>query len=381
MSEDHATEIAEPAEPASADHWLARAQVLLVDDSRMMRAVLKKALGEIGFRNVVEAVDGGDAVAKMLAAPFDLVLLDMEMPVMTGLEVLAAMNLAPALKGLPVIVISGADQIDMAVQCIEAGAEDYLTKPPNLTLLRARVSTSLEKKRLRDLERLRLLQLQAEKELVEREREKSERLLLNILPSAIAGRLKGGEKSIANGHEIVSVMFADLCGFTALSRKTTPADLVSMLNGIFTAFDHIVEKHGVEKIKTIGDCYMLVGGIPLHRDDHAAAVADCALEMLAALAALNRETGTELQMRVGIHTGPVVAGVIGKIKFTYDLWGDTVNVASRMESSGQPGRVHISEQTEAQLRGRFPLEDRGFVECKGLGPVKTFFLNSPVSAG
>jgi class 3 adenylate cyclase len=375
LSEDHATE---PAEPASAGHWLARAQVLLVDDSRMMRAVLKKALGEIGFQNVVEAVDGADAVAKMQAAPFDLVLLDMEMPVMTGLEVLAAMNLAPALKGLPVIVISGADQIDMAVQCIEAGAEDYLTKPPNLTLLRARVSTSLEKKRLRDLERLRLLQLQTEKELVEREREKSERLLLNILPSAIAGRLKGGEKSIANGHEIVSVMFADLCGFTALSRKTTPADLVSMLNGIFTAFDHIVEEHGVEKIKTIGDCYMLVGGIPLHRDDHAAAVAECALEMLDALAALNRESGTELQMRVGIHTGPVVAGVIGKIKFTYDLWGDTVNVASRMESSGQPGRVHLSEQTAEQLQGRFLLEDRGFVECKGLGAVKTFFLNGRV---
>jgi len=384
LSEHHATQIAEPAEPAepaSADHWLAKAQVLLVDDSRMMRAVLKKALGEIGFQNVVEAVDGADAVAKMLAAPFDLVLLDMEMPVMTGLEVLAAMNLAPDLKGLPVIVISGADQIDMAVQCIEAGAEDYLTKPPNLTLLRARVSTSLEKKRLRDLERLRLLQLQTEKELVEREREKSERLLLNILPSAIAGRLKGGEKSIANGHEIVSVMFADLCGFTALSRKTTPADLVSMLNGIFTAFDHIVEERGVEKIKTIGDCYMLVGGIPLHRGDHAAAVAECALEMLDALADLNRANGTDLQMRVGIHTGPVVAGVIGKIKFTYDLWGDTVNVASRMESSGQPGRIHLSEQTAEQLQGRFLLEDRGFVECKGLGAVKTFFLNGRVPAG
>ena len=378
MSEDQGTEI---AEPVSADRWLAKAQVLLVDDSRTMRAILKKALGEIGFENVVEAVDGGDAVAKMQAAPFDLVLLDMEMPVMTGLQVLAAMNLAPDLKGLPVIVISGADQIDMAVQCIEAGAEDYLTKPPNLTLLRARVSTSLEKKRLRDLERLRLIQLQAEKELVEREREKSERLLLNILPSAIAGRLKGGEKSIANGHATVTVMFADLCGFTALSRKTSPADLVSMLNGIFTAFDHIVEEHGVEKIKTIGDCYMLVGGIPLHRDDHAAAVAECALEMIAALEAINRANGTELQMRVGIHTGPVVAGVIGKIKFTYDLWGDTVNVASRMESSGQPGRIHLSEQTAEQLQGRFLLEDRGFVECKGLGAVKTFFLNGPISAG
>ena len=378
MSEDQGTEI---AEPVSTARWLAKAQVLLVDDSRVMRAMLKKALGEIGFENVVEAFDGADAVAKMHSASFDLVLLDMEMPVMTGLEVLAAMNLAPDLKGLPVIVISGADQIDMAVQCIEAGAEDYLTKPPNLTLLRARVTTSLEKKRLRDLERLRLVQLQTEKELVEREREKSERLLLNILPSAIAGRLKGGEKSIANGHATVTVMFADLCGFTALSRKTSPADLVSMLNGIFTAFDHIVEEHGVEKIKTIGDCYMLVGGIPLHRDDHAAAVAECALEMIAALEAINRANGTELQMRVGIHTGPVVAGVIGKIKFTYDLWGDTVNVASRMESSGQPGRIHLSEQTAEQLQGRFLLEDRGFVECKGLGAVKTFFLNGPISAG
>ena len=378
MSEDQGTEI---AEPVSTARWLAKAQVLLVDDSRVMRAMLKKALGEIGFENVVEAFDGADAVAKMHSAPFDLVLLDMEMPVMTGLEVLAAMNLAPDLKGLPVIVISGADQIDMAVQCIEAGAEDYLTKPPNLTLLRARVTTSLEKKRLRDLERLRLVQLQTEKELVEREREKSERLLLNILPSAIAGRLKGGEKSIANRHEIVSVLFADLCGFTAMSRKTSPADLVSMLNQIFTAFDHIVEEHGVEKIKTIGDCYMLVGGIPLQRDDHAAAVAECALEMIAALEGINRANGTELQMRVGIHTGPVVAGVIGKIKFTYDLWGDTVNVASRMESSGQPDRIHLSEQTAEQLQGRYLLEDRGFVECKGLGAVKTFFLNGPMSVG
>ena len=378
MSEDQGTEI---AEPVSTARWLAKAQVLLVDDSRVMRAMLKKALGEIGFENVVEAFDGADAVAKMHSASFDLVLLDMEMPVMTGLEVLAAMNLAPDLKGVPVIVISGADQIDMAVQCIEAGAEDYLTKPPNLTLLRARVTTSLEKKRLRDLERLRLVQLQTEKELVEREREKSERLLLNILPSAIAGRLKGGEKSIANRHEIVSVLFADLCGFTAMSRKTSPADLVSMLNQIFTAFDHIVEEHGVEKIKTIGDCYMLVGGIPLQRDDHAAAVAECALEMIAALEGINRANGTELQMRVGIHTGPVVAGVIGKIKFTYDLWGDTVNVASRMESSGQPDRIHLSEQTAEQLQGRYLLEDRGFVECKGLGAVKTFFLNGPMSVG
>jgi len=373
----------ESAPPGSADsrtesqqvpEALKTAEVLLVDDSRMMRAVLKRSLVDLGFTNVTEAVDGGDAVGKMHEKSFDLVLLDMEMPVMSGIEVLAAINVNPTLRGVPVIVISGADQTERAVQCIEAGAEDYLTKPPNLTLLRARVTTSLEKKRLRDLDRLRLKQLQAEKELVEMEQEKSERLLLNILPRAIAGRLKGGEKAIANRHEVVTVMFADLCGFTAMSRQTTPADLVAMLNGIFTAFDLIVERHGVEKIKTIGDCYMLVGGLPTHRDDHAAVVADTALEMIAALDQINRTNGTVLQMRVGIHTGPVVAGVIGKIKFTYDLWGDTVNVASRMESTGMPGKVHISEQTQQALEGRFTLENRGFVECKGLGAVQTYFL-------
>ena len=360
--------------PEEVSESLKSAEVLVVDDSRMMRAGLTRSLKQLGFTNISEAVDGRDALVKLEEKSFDLMLLDMEMPEMNGMEVLAAMNLNPKLGGVPVIVISGSDEIEKAVQCIEAGAEDYLTKPPHQTLLRARVTTSLEKKRLRDLDKLRFAQLQAEKELVELEKEKSERLLLNILPGAIAGRLKGGEKNIANGHTTVSVMFADLCGFTALSRKTNPADLVTMLNGIFTAFDTIVEKHGVEKIKTIGDCYMMVGGLPTHRDDHAKVVAAAALEMVQALDHLNQVNGTELKMRVGIHTGPVVAGVIGKIKFTYDLWGDTVNVASRMESSGMPGMVHLSEQTEQELRGHFLLEERGFVECKGLGQVKTFFL-------
>jgi len=360
--------------PEQVSGILKKAEVLVVDDSRMMRAALSRSLRELGFTNISEAVDGSDAINKLLEKPYDLMLLDMEMPVMNGMEVLAAMQIDSRFGGVPVIVISAADQIEKAVQCIEAGAEDYLPKPPPLTLLRARVTTALEKKRLRDLDRLRFAQLQAEKELVELEKEKSEKLLLNILPGAIAGRLKSGEKTIANGHATVSVMFADLCGFTALSRKTNPAQLVEMLNGIFTAFDLIVEKHGVEKIKTIGDCYMMVGGLPTHRDDHAQVVADVALEMLMALDRLNQINGTDLKMRVGIHTGPVVAGVIGKIKFTYDLWGDTVNVASRMESSGLPGMVHLSEQTQEALKGKFMLEERGFVECKGLGQVKTFFL-------
>ena len=349
--------------------------ILVVDDSRLMRIVLTKALQELGFTNISEAVDGRDAIKKLSEGSYELMLLDMEMPEMNGIEVLIAKNTVPKLKEVPTIVISATEQVDLAVKCIEAGAEDYLLKPPNNTLLRARVTTSLEKKRLRDMDRILFARLQEEKELVEIEKEKSEHLLLNILPGTIAGRLKAGEKTIANGHQIVSVLFADLCGFTKLSRKTSPADLVSMLNEIFTTFDDIVKNHGVEKIKTIGDCYMLVGGLPNPRDDHAHAVADTALEMVQALERINKNRDIDLAMRIGIHSGPVVAGVICKIKFTYDIWGDTVNVASRMESSGLPGKIHISEQTMAELNSQFNLEERGMVECKGLGQVKTFFVN------
>ena len=351
------------------------AAILVVDDSRLMRIVLTKALRELGFTNISEAVDGRDAIKKLSEGSYELMLLDMEMPEMNGIEVLIAKNTVPKLKEVPTIVISATEQVDLAVKCIEAGAEDYLLKPPKNTLLRARVTTSLEKKRLRDMDRILFARLQEEKELVEIEKEKSEHLLLNILPGTIAGRLKAGEKTIANGHQIVSVLFADLCGFTKLSRKTSPADLVSMLNEIFTTFDDIVKNHGVEKIKTIGDCYMLVGGLPNPRDDHAHAVADTALEMVQALERINKNRDIDLAMRIGIHSGPVVAGVIGKIKFTYDIWGDTVNVASRMESSGLPGKIHISEQTMAELNSQFNLEERGMVECKGLGQVKTFFVN------
>ena len=353
---------------------LQEASVLVVDDSRMMRLALIRALNGLGFRNITEAANGRQALDIAVAKTFDLMLLDMEMPEMTGMEVLNAMKDMPELSGLPVIVVSGAEQVENAVQCIELGAEDFLPKPFSPTLLRARVTSSIEKKRLRDLDRLRLQQLQTEKELLQIEKDKSENLLLNILPKAVADRLKGGERTIANGHATVTVLFADLVGFTELARRTTPADLVSLLNGIFTAFDLLVERHELEKIKTIGDSYMLAGGIPIHRADHAQAVADIALEMIQTLSALNAERGTSLRVRIGINTGPIVAGVIGKRKFTYDLWGDTVNLASRMESSGVPGLVHVSESTYEALKGDFDLEERGITQVKGVGEVRTYFL-------
>lgn len=365
----------EPAVPP-----LQQAAVLVVDDSRTMRLALIRALNAIGFHNIKEATNGRHALEMVHAQSFDLMLLDMEMPEMNGMEVLVALKADREAGGLPVIVISGAEQIESAVNCIELGAEDFLPKPFNPTLLRARVTSSVEKKRLRDLDRLRLAQLREEKELLEIEKDKSERLLLNILPRLIAERLKHGEHTIANGHAMVTVMFADLVGFTALSRRTPPAELVGILNGIFTAFDLLVEKHGLEKIKTIGDSYMLAGGIPLERPDHAEAVADIALEMIDALDRLNHENGTELKMRVGINTGPIVAGVIGKRKFTYDLWGDTVNLASRMESSGLPGMIHVSESTHRALQESFVLTERGITQCKGIGDVLTYFLQGRKAA-
>ena len=315
------------------------AGILVVDDSRTLRKLLVHTLNGLGYQNITEAVDGRNALDLASQREFDLILLDIEMPVMDGFEVLQHLKSDAVLRDLPVIVISGQEQMEGAVRAIEMGAEDYLPKPYNPVLLRARVTSSLEKKRLRDLDRMRLTELQLEKEMLQIEKEKSERLLLNILPRAIADRLKGGEKTIAESYQSVTVLFADLVGFTNLSRHTDASEIVDMLNQIFTKFDHLVERHGLEKIKTIGDSYMVVGGLPVVRQNHAKVVAALALEMIQAISELNLETHTDRAIRIGINTGPVVAGIIGRKKFSYDLWGSTVNLAARLESGGLPGGI------------------------------------------
>ena len=340
---------AAPAAEAAVQNPAQTAVVLVVDDSRTLRRLLIRALNEIGVRNITEAADGREALNLVRAREFDLVLLDMEMPELDGLQVLYAIKSDPLTRAVPVIVVSGAEQFDNAVKCIEIGAEDYLPKPFNPVLLRARVMSSLEKKRLRDLDRVRLKELQCEKELLQFEKEKSERLLLNILPRPIADRLKSGERTIADNYSAVTVMFADLVGFTQFSSRTNAGELVTMLNQIFTAFDRLVERHGLEKIKTIGDSYMVVGGLPIARNDHAIAVAEMALELLEAIAIINREVGSERAIRIGINSGPVVAGVIGRKKFSYDLWGSTVNLAARLESGGMPGQIHVSPPRNPSL--------------------------------
>ncbi len=206
------------------------------------------------------------------------------------------------------------------------------------------------------------------------EKATSERLLLNVLPGPIADRLKRGESLIVDRFDAVSVMFADLAGFTSLSSRTTPEALVTMLNELFSMFDKLAEQHGLEKIKTIGDAYMVVAGIPQPIADHATAIAHMAIDMIAGIDAYAKRTGTPLSIRIGIHTGSVVAGVIGTKKFIYDLWGDTVNTASRMESTGIPGRIQVTETTFKLLESQFELEPRGPIEIKGKGSMNTFLL-------
>lgn len=210
----------------------------------------------------------------------------------------------------------------------------------------------------------------------------NERLLLNILPPSIAERLRGGETVIADRFDDMAVLFADVVGFTSLSARLSPAEVIDLLNRVFTMCDELAERHGLEKIKTIGDAYMVVGGLPREPGSDGVApppsgpadVADMGLAMIEELAGLRDTAGAKVEIRIGMHVGPAVAGVIGLKKFIYDVWGDTVNTASRMESTGVPGRLQVTAETRERLAKAFELERRGIVEVKGKGPIETWFV-------
>jgi len=208
----------------------------------------------------------------------------------------------------------------------------------------------------------------------ERALAESERLLLNVLPAPVAARLKESDQIIADGFGEVTVLFADIVGFTGLAERLAPREIVLLLDRVFSSWDALAARHGLEKIKTIGDAYMVAGGLPEQREDHVEAVANMALEMNAELQSCLASVGRTLEVRIGIDTGPVVAGVIGRARFIYDLWGDTVNTASRMESHGLPGAVHVTERVYQRLRPTFELQSRGPIEIKGKGRLSTYLL-------
>ena len=343
-------------------------RILIVDDNASNRDVLERRLMREGHQ-VATAANGTSALELVVEQTFDLILLDLIMPEMSGFEVLRRLKAAEHTSHIPVIVISALDELDSVVRCIEAGAEDYLTKPFNPILLRARIGASLEKKWLRDREKKFVADL-------EQEKARSETLLLNILPQSIVNRMRKGEMVIADRIGAATILFCDLVGFTTLSQELTADRTIDFLSKIFSEFDRLAAEFGVEKIKTIGDAYMVAAGIPEAQSNHADRIALLAPRMLGAVSAIAEATELKLEARIGIHTGPITAGVIGTHKFVYDVWGDTVNTASRMESQSLPGRIQVSAATRAALGDRFKLERRGIIEVKGKGMMETYFLSS-----
>jgi class 3 adenylate cyclase len=214
----------------------------------------------------------------------------------------------------------------------------------------------------------------------ERALAESERLLLNVLPQPVAARLKKQPGIIADDCPGVTVLFADIVGFTSLSERLSAPDLVALLDRVFASWDDIAQRHGVEKIKTIGDAYMVAGGVPVPRDDHVEAIAEMALAMGPAAARCAADMGRPVEVRIGIDSGPAVAGVIGRAKFIYDLWGDTVNTASRMESHAQVGTIQVTERVYERLRHRYELRPRGTIDVKGKGPMACYVLVGPLRA-
>lgn len=346
-------------------------RILVVDDHESNRDLLVRRLTR-DAHTVTTAADGEEALSLVEEQTFDLILLDLMMPGISGYDVLVRLKGDPRHRDIPVIMISALDQIDSVARCIEAGAEDYMPKPFDPVLLRARINACIEKKRLREREKIFVEQLRIEKE-------KSEALLLNILPMPIVSRLNLGETVIADHIPDATILFADLVGFTGLSAQLSATRLIKLLNMLFSEFDRLSIEFGLEKIKTIGDAYMVAGGLTSVIAEHASAAAHMALGMVDVSRATSDLLGLPLQLRIGIHTGPVVAGIIGTHRFIYDVWGDTVNTASRMESYGVANEINVTEALHERLRETFVFQPRGTIEVPGKGLLQTFFLRGPRS--
>jgi adenylate cyclase len=485
-----------------------KADILVVDDHPANLRLLSVMLEKQGYQ-VRKALNGQIALDSVEASLPDIVLLDINMPQMSGYEVCSKLKAAERTRDLPVIFLSAASEALNKIHAFEVGGADYITKPFQLEDVLIRVENQLTIQRqkrqlteqntrlqqeirdrqqaeaalrrsearnravlaaipdlmfrvrrdgvyldyfpakgfheplLPEVERIgrRMIDVippemaqrqqqymelvlqtgeievyeqqyevngklfeeevrvvvsgedevlfivrdigdrrRIERALYEAQR-KSETLLLNILPKIIADELKKNQDSvdqengaIAEQFSEATILFADIVDFTSQAARTRPTDLVNLLNQIFSTFDQLVEQHGLEKIKTIGDAYMAVGGLPTPRNDHAEAIADLALNMQQAIQHFHRDDGEPFQLRIGINTGAVVAGVIGIKKFSYDLWGDTVNVASRMETQGEAGKIQVTAETYQRLQHRYQFEKRGAIAVKGKGEMTTYWL-------
>ncbi len=333
--------------------------LLVVDDNEDNRYTLTRRLKHEGYSNLTEAENGQQALHQLAEARFDLVLLDIMMPVMDGYEVLERIKSDMTLRDIPVIMISAADEMDSVVRCIELGAEDHLPKPFNATLLKARITASLEKKRLRDQEASYLKEIQGAKQRVDE-------LLHATLPAAAVHELKATNAVRPRRFEEVTVLFCDVVDFTVYCDKHTPEEVVGHLQALVNAFEDIAARHGLEKIKTIGDAFMATAGLLQYVEEPTLACVRCGFDMV--VAAPKLEAGWDV--RVGIHAGPVVAGVVGRTQFMFDLWGDTVNIAARIVDQAEPGTVLLSDPAWRHLHDRCRGSSKGLVDLKGKGRLE-----------
>jgi adenylate cyclase len=340
--------------------------VLVVDDMPDNSEILALHLKKLGHTSVV-AGSGIEALQRMRAVKFDLVLLDVMMPQLNGHEVLEQMRQDPALQGIPVVMVSAVAEVESVARSIRLGAEDYLFKPINAVLLRARVDACLEKKRMRDTEKGHLRQLEIERANVDR-------LLQRLYPAPVITRLKNGESPIADAYDDVTILFADIHDFSRIAGTNHPTEVVRLLSQVFSAFDRLAEQSGVEKIKTVGDAYVAACGLPGTNPDHVAAIADLALRMQREITQLDSRLCEPFSLRIGIHTGPVVAGVIGAAKGSFDIWGRTVKIASHMETSGLVGGIQVSEAAYKRLCDGYLFEERGAFYLRGEGEISTYLL-------
>jgi class 3 adenylate cyclase len=337
--------------------------VLIVDDEEQNRSLLHDPLEARGYE-IAEAENGMIALEKIAERLPDVVLLDVMMPQMDGFEVCRRLKTDSKTAHIPILMVTALSERKERLMGIAVGANDFLNKPVDIQDVILRVGNAVYTKHLHD-------QLQVEQE-------KSEQLLLNILPQPIADRMKRGETNIADSYPDVTVLLADLVGFTTLSAHIGPEQIVQLLNEIFSAFDLLTERHGLEKIKTIGDAYMVAGNLSLPRLDHAEASAGLALEMQTEIKRLNHEYDTSVRLRIGICTGPVVAGVIGRKRFAYDLWGETVNLACRLEATGAAGKIQIAEATHERLKDKYQFEPKHRLDVKGHDDLSAYWLGNAI---
>jgi len=340
--------------------------ILVVEDSPVNQKILVNLLEREGYR-IRAANHGKEAFVLLQAEVPDLIVLDILMPEMDGLELCRLLKQQPALRDIPVIFISSLDNTTDKLSGFAAGGVDYITKPFHPAEVLARISTHLKICRLQR-------QLEEKNRQIGMEKQKSEALLLNVLPARVARELMEKGCCTPQCFADVTVCFVDIVEFTASAAILEPEVLIGELNILFTAFDRIAEANRCERMKTIGDAYLCVCGIPDKNDRHVQAMADAALEMIAYLTERNQTTALQWQVRIGMHSGPVVGGIVGTKKYLYDIFGDTVNIASRLERLSMPMRINVSTDVYQLLQNEFVFSCPLNVEMKGKGLQSTYFL-------